>query len=546
MKKKLSLVLSLAMVLSLLASCSTSDSSSSTSSTNSTTSTTTNTTASESNSSDTAVDLSTAPDGVVAGTVSTMYVNADCVTQQLPGQYTNGQWIYAMMYDTLFWSPSGMYDDMEGLLVETYEVSDDQLTWVLNLHEDVYFNNGKNLTAQSVLDSFQYHIDINNDVQLSDVSTYEATGEYQVTMILNNPDPEFMTKMAVANFAIFDTTLYKEYGANVDAAYMSGSGPYYISDYGVGDYITFTASPDHWNSERQAHIETIDCKVILDANSQATALASGALDYGAVTDYVLYETLSGYDDLTLISMPETIAYRPVWLNSSTESGYTDMLNNVRVREALCMMVDTEQVALAYGGGYGANGNNAFSSYVDYDHSRVYDPEGGLAILEEEGIDPADIVLTGITSTATSAIFINLQAQLGDCGVTLNFTLQDDPAVISAMRAGEWDLFSNNGGMTSLAFNAPIANTLGSGANAIYVPDADVRSYVAGYADAAQVATSEEAKMDALAELARVLDEEYLYIASVNACSWYSFSENIINPVIDYNMMGWRPWNSWVA
>lgn len=544
MKKALSLVLTLAMALSLLAGCSsstTSSESSDTSSTSSTTSsTTTTTTTGDEEAATTTVDPSQEPDGVVPGTSINFYSSIDCVTLQMPGQVGKADWMYPLIYDTLFHSPSGNYDDMTGLLAKEWDISDDNLTWTITLHDNVYYANGNHMTADLAVRCLQYLEDIGASA-FSSVTSYEATDEYEITFHCSSPKPEFMYQFSSAHCALFDPTLVDELGVTVDAFYMAASGPYYISDYGVGDYITFTANPYYWNEERMPHIETLNCKVILDTNTQVTTLLSGEMDYGQLSDYNGYETVLTNDSLNTIQFYGDT--KTLYINVE---GECPELANARVREALTLMLDMDQLAIAATGGYGYASTSPLGDGVPYDDQRAYDPEAGLAILAEEGIDPTDIVITPVVDTTLAPLFTNMQAQYSAYGITIDFAVQDNPAMMSAIWAGEWDVSAPGGGVNRYTFASPVDTCIGETGKHQLCRDPEITPVLWDILERAFSSPTREEEMELLVEACEVLDEGYAYLGAVQVPRWVISSEKIENIVIDQYTGIWNAWESWVV
>lgn len=534
MKKFLSLCLALAMTASLLAGCGGSDaavddSGDNTSTDNADTSST--------------VTSTEEPDGVVAGTSINMVFNSDIVTLQRPGQQASATQMYYLVYDTLFWSTTGDVADLDGLLVSDYTISDDGLVWVLDFHENVDFANGKHMDAEAIYSSLKYHDEIVNYAGFSSISDYSVTGEYQITITFSAPDPEFMLTFSDPKSGIFDAEMLWETGDNVDSCYMIGSGPYVITDYAAGDYITFTAVEDHWNSERQAHIETLYGKVITDTTTIATSIQSGEMDHAPVSDAFSYEMLSDLDiDYSFIEQAGNNLICMI-----NDAGYgSEYLANDRVREALIMMIDIEELAYVSYGGYGIQVPNAFSSEVDYTHDRTHDPDTALAILAEEGIDPSAIVMTGLATAVSVDMFSNLQAQWALYGVTLDFTTLDMAAARSAGLAGEWDVWIEGGGLSDIFYSNGLKNTLLEGGNNQIVSDPDTLALLTELTNEATTQPTVESMLEVMAEMAEILDEHHSYIVTTTAVSWPCYSNDIQNFNFCEVACQWRTWESWLA
>lgn len=543
MKKAISIILTLAMTLALFAGCSSSTSSTegTTSSATSSTTTTTDSTASSDTATTTDSSSDEEPDGVVAGSSINLYMASDFVTQQQPGQAPGAMAIYGMVYDTMFYSPSGLYDDITGLIAKDWTISDDGCVWVVNIHEDIYYVNGENMTAEKVVRAYQI-LSAEGQSSILDgaMTSYEATGEYQITFTYPQPNPEFMYQFANVQTGLFDPTLTDEMGVCTEAMYMASSGPYYIDEYATGDYMTFKANENYWNDVRMPHIETVNMKVILSQDTQVTALMSGEIDVGSVSNYSYYETLLSNNALTTQEWYGTS--RAIWINASGWG--CEYLANDRVREALCMMVDMEQVALAATGGYGESINNAVTDALDYVHNRTYDPDAGLAILAEEGVDPNDIVLYPITTNETSGIFSNMQAQLSQYGITMDYAIQDDPAVSTAMWAGEYDMVVQHGGASRYYFASALTMLLGEGGKHDVCRDEELDPVLWDLVSTAFSQPTYEEELDALVPILETLDTNYAYLGTVRLPNWTASAGNVNNVTLDQAngiLMIWELW-----
>ncbi len=544
MKKALSLVLALGMMVSMLAACGSDDTASTNTSTSgeSSSSSAFDATAGENvvTGVSTEVDMDAEPAGVQAGTSVAVGSSVDFVTQLLPNTFNGGRWFYNNVYDSLFWDADNDGLGGDPLIVDTYTTSEDGLTWVLDLHEDIYFHNGNQLTADSVIGSLAFVVEYDL-VTLSDsIKSMEATGEFQLTVeiyTIGAETPDFM------GLYVFDYTSYEEKGYTADAALGAGSGPYEIVSYAIGDNIKLQAVEDHWNPDRQAHIESCTVQIISNTTTSFNALASGELDYGTLGDYSYFEQIKDSADhqiLTLDAAPSVI-----WMNCV---GFCEYLADPLVREALCLMVDDEQVMLAATGGYGhMNENILNASFTAYSQDRTYDPEAGLALLEEAGVDPADIVINPICNSGTESSYVNIQSQLMNYGITVSFVVSDQNVVMTAGTAGEWDMWTEIGGLEAApSYYNSIKNIMAHTAAQVVVTDPELRVQVADLVDVMGYTTDYDAYIELVAEVCQICDENYLYLCAFNGPSWNCYSARIMNPVVDTTCGQWRVYESWIA
>lgn len=221
-----------------------------------------------------------------------------------------------------------------------------------------------------------------------------------------------------------------------------------------------------------------------------------------------------------------------------------------MREALCMLIDDEQVMLASTGGYGTVNTNPinleFSEF--YSHDRVYDPDVALAMLEAEGIDPSDIVITPIVSSLATAPYSNIQSQLMEYGITLDFTATDPNVVFTQGLAGEWDFWAEQGGLTASksSYSGSIVNIWSIDAAQAVVTDPEIKIQVGDMVEEALTLRDIDDFYEELADICQILDENFLYLCSWQGLTWNVFDSNIQNPVVDTSLGQWRVYESWLA
>src|SRR5690606_15605763 len=89
---------------------------------------------------------------------------------------------------------------VEPALAESWTVSDDGLTYVVKLREGVRFHNGRTMTADDVVYSYERIVDPDTASpqasRFSAVASAVATGQYEVTFTLSQPFAPFVSNLA--------------------------------------------------------------------------------------------------------------------------------------------------------------------------------------------------------------------------------------------------------------------------------------------------------------------------------------------------------------
>lgn len=527
MKKVLSVILATSMLLAMLASCS-GDAGSTT--------TVENTVREVETVTVEEVEASGVPVGIQEGTEIVVRANLE-VSGLLAGQISGGQILYTNVYDTLFYAPYGDYENLTGLVAESWEISDDGLQWVIQIHEGIKFVSGNTMDAPTIVRAFEYSKTW-QPAYFTTISSIEATGDYELTFTFSAPFADFMQSFSLGHVGIVDPNIVDEYGETIEAGLAgASSGPYYIAEYKTGDYTTLKANPDYWNEERTAHIETIVWKYIADDNTAASALIAGDISFAEFTGIDIVNSLAGNDFDIVLGRAETL---PLWFNCT---GSEEALQNVNVRKALTMMVDFEEANEAAYGGDGWVQNSAFIDNMTnyFDDGYVYDPEQGVELLAAEGYAPEDIELYAVTATTRKALHENIQAQLARVGVVFTFDTYDTATAGSLAREGNWELYAFHSGFNDVLRINGIYNLLAeTGTDPVFNTDRDESmSPIWDAVIAAKLAASYEEQTDRIEDLAVILADEYAYLGCLRTPKWEVFAPEVKNIVFENAYYLWQ-------
>jgi len=164
------------------------------------------------------------------------------------------------LYETLV-NASG-----EGVLAESYTVSEDELDYIFSLRSGVTFHDGSALTADVVIANFNRWFDpedpnrgsgdyaawaenfggfkgeTNDDgTPKSEYDGIEKVNDLTVLVHLNKVDADFVSKLSNSAFSIVSADAF---GGDVDG----GSGPYQFGS-GGSSSATLDPFPGYWNAE---------------------------------------------------------------------------------------------------------------------------------------------------------------------------------------------------------------------------------------------------------------------------------------------------------
>ncbi|MCD7884863.1 MAG: ABC transporter substrate-binding protein [Lachnospiraceae bacterium] len=382
-----------------------------------------------------------------------------------PAAYQNAAWQGVRMGVTecLFKFNNDM--SVEPTLCDTYEVSDDKITWTFHIRDGVMFSNGDACDAQAVADSLNrlYYVCTNSEDYSSapagyiDMASIEAdTDANTVTIVLNTAMADLTSALCFPYYSVIDV-----YGDTTDAEHEGGyatsviaTGPYALSSFDTTTKSgTLVANENYWNGEVPYGI--VNFTFIEDDTTKAMSLMSGLVD--------LTENVTTSSDLATLEASD--AYY-VSQASGVRSGFAyinmaGVLGNDTLRQAVRMAIDSETMcSITVGGMYTAGVGILPSSLIyedeNLDNPYAYDVDAATALLDEAGIvdtdgdgirelDGENINLNYVTynnrclSDFAQAIQVSLSA-IG-IGVSVNSTDSDTEWML--MQAGEYDLCDSN-------------------------------------------------------------------------------------------------------
>jgi peptide/nickel transport system substrate-binding protein len=288
--------------------------------------------------------------------------------------------------------------NFEGLLAESYDVSEDGLTYTFNLRDGVMSEHGNELTAEDVVWSFQRKFGATTSILpyigkpgLVSADQFTAVDEHTVQLTLSNPAYGFtvLSILAGASGSIYDATFLKENVSGDDTwateftsgRYDFGFGPYRVESVDAASEMVFVANPDYALGEPE--ISKVIQRVVPDAGNRAQALKSGDADI-ALGLLPSDQKELAEDDNVLVPTKARNGYLMLSLNTTLEP-FTDLA----VRQAFALAIDYDQIVDGVFQGR-AEKNNAMLPADAPGHSDEglpdweYDPTAAKAALEAAG------------------------------------------------------------------------------------------------------------------------------------------------------------------
>jgi len=196
------------------------------------------------------------------------------------------------VYEPLVWPAKGGAPQPH--LAESWEVSDDGLTYTFKLREGVKFHDGTELTAEDVAFSMDRMLSLGRGFSwlwqdVLDVGDVEAVDDYTVAFHLNDPYGPFLSTLVqffvvnkdllMENQADGDYGEFGDYGQAFLNQQDAGSGSYYVDVYEPGTKTVFHKFDDYWGGWGPGQVTEATFLIVSELATQKLMLQKGEVDF---------------------------------------------------------------------------------------------------------------------------------------------------------------------------------------------------------------------------------------------------------------------------
>jgi peptide/nickel transport system substrate-binding protein len=296
-------------------------------------------------------------------------------------------------------------------LAESWDISDDGMTYTFNLRSGVMFHDGTAMDAEDVkfsLDRARAEDSTNAQKPLFaailEVAVVDAT---TVQVELSAPTGAFLF-----NLAWGDAVIVAPESADTLATNPVGTGPFKFAEWVQGDRVELVANPDYWGAAPALTEATF--KFISDPTAAFASMMAGDVD--AFPNFPAPETLRQLEADPRFSVivgsteGETIL-------STNNANVTD----VRVRKAIAHAINRQDIIDGAMFGYGTPIGTHFAphnpNYLDLTGNSAYDPDMARALLAEAGASDLTLRLALPPPSYARRGGEIIAAQLREVGIT---------------------------------------------------------------------------------------------------------------------------------
>ncbi|MEN6370118.1 MAG: ABC transporter substrate-binding protein [Thermotogota bacterium] len=258
--------------------------------------------------------------------------------------------ILEQVYDQLvnFTGGEDAFKEVKPGLAESWEVSEDGLTWTFHVRQGVRFHSGNEVNADAVVFSFQRALDrhqapiwiMEQFVPTKDM--IQRVDDYTVSITTKAPIGEMLFAAAFGYQGIgcvLDPAVIQEHATGDDplaakwvAEHDAGSGPFTIAEWVKRDRIVLTAFDDYWQGAPQ--LRRIIIKDLPEPTAQKLALERGDIDVAWNLLPEMIVELRSKEGIRVVESSSSFSYHYLAMNFGCEP-----LSHIEVRQAIRWALD---------------------------------------------------------------------------------------------------------------------------------------------------------------------------------------------------------------
>lgn len=345
--------------------------------------------------------------------------------------------------------------EIEPMLAESYEVSDDAKTITFKLREGIKFHNGQEMTADDVLASMNRWVEMSGFASSALANPrFEKVDDTTVALQMDEPSTIALYIVADTNqlAAIMPKDIVESAEATGVTEYI-GTGPFKFVEWKTDQYIHYAKFEDYQPrtepasglaGEKLALVDEIFWNFVDDESTRLSGLISGDYDISLGISHDNVKQVESTDGL----VPEIWTYGMELLVFNKKQG---LFTDVRMRQAVNMALDKEAILLASFGDeqffeleHGLYQPHMTDWYSDAG-ADLYNPkdiEGAKALLEEAGYNGEEVVI--LTSRQYPHYYnaaVATQQQLENIGMNVTLDIYDWATLLDRRSDPElWDIF----------------------------------------------------------------------------------------------------------
>ena len=376
--------------------------------------------------------------------------------------------MYALNYDLLVNFSTDDLSPAPGL-AESWETSEDGLTWTFKIREGVEWHDGEPFTSQDVKYTYERVLEerIGSYIDyLSLIDTIEAPDD--TTLVIKTKKPT--TQLLTAYVYIVPEHIWSKIDAKERKTFENypnpiGTGAFQVVEWQKGQFFRMEANEDYWAGDPQ--IDEFVYRIFNNEDALVQALKAGEIDFADTLGANLFDSLENSPGIATneASIPsfEEIGFNVGADETIKDSDGHPALKDVEVRRAMAMAIDKEVLVDRIVRGHATVGSTIIPPSIPFYHYEptedevlAFDPEAANQVLDDAGYEDTDndgirempgggeplrfryFVRSEENSTRNASEFIS--EWLRDIGIETEVQALTDSKLTDVIYNGKYDMF----------------------------------------------------------------------------------------------------------
>lgn len=359
----------------------------------------------------------------------------------------------ALSDSLVFFNP--VTKEIEPWLATDWTVEDARV-YTFTLRDDVTFHDGTALTSEVVKQNFasldRPGIHSSAKTIVEGIKEIRTPSEHVVEVEFAEPNAAFLVSLSRAHAGIVSA---KTAALPVEERqkFLDGSGPFYLEEYTPNQRIVlkkradYDWAPEYFGRSGPAYLDEVVYKIIPE-----DSVRNGAVIGGEELQFVYWVNAKYVDQLEAAGLTITETTNPATGTEWPVNTSSEILGDVRVRQALQHGIDREEFTKLVSGGYDEAATGPLSEanpfYSDQSEYLTHDPELSARLLDEAGWSDtgADGIRVNADGDRLSFRFPRdgaaeqvVQAQWKELGIELVLDPPLDAEANEKLLSGEYDI-----------------------------------------------------------------------------------------------------------
>ena len=325
-----------------------------------------------------------------SGKDSLVIAMASDILSMDPYKYDEGPTNQVMLhiYEAMLMQDADM--KFQPCLAESWETSDDGLTWTFHLRKGVKFHDGEEMDSADVLASIKTAMNPDSPSAFSGyTSTFskvEAPDAYTITITTETPNPLML--FHVAQIYVLKQENVEGKTEEEISDVVVGTGRYKFVEQVKEDHLDLTANEDYWGEVPE--IKNVRFRPITNEATRTATMLTGEVDFTIDISVRDIDRLEGTDGISVLKQQ---GLREIYLNLDSREdsplfpGQKNPMSDPKVRHAMYLAIDEDTIIKNIMNGCAFEMNSIIpENYVGYTpvEREAYDPEKAKQLLAEAG------------------------------------------------------------------------------------------------------------------------------------------------------------------